>query len=158
MTPGSSNAIQNSFAYEKRAGEVRLLTLNAKSATEPSGTVSLANLMIRPKAPAGSVVEASLNVTESLQQDETPYTQSNGLGLELVVTQPSQAASSLRSLDVSSQSVEQDSEPSTDPSLVERAERLRPAGSTVTLMVRNSLGRAVPVVVETAINDGPAED
>lgn len=74
------------------------------------------------------------------------------------MTQPNQATSPLRSLDVSSQKIEQNSEPSTDPLLVKRAERLRPAGSTVTLMVRNSLGRVTPVVVETATTGGPAED
>jgi len=150
VEPGASDAIQDSFAYKKTDGKVSFVVLNGKSAVQPSGTISLARLTVKPLVPAGSVIDANLVVDTVLKQDESKFLSPTGYGLEIVVVGEQSSQRTLAT--ANAQSIEG---PVTQ-SMKQRAERLRPAGSKVRLVVVKSNGQASRVTIDTQ-SDGPGD-
>lgn len=141
---GSSKVIQNSFSYKQQPGKVSFVVLNGKSDKAPIGTVSLARLTLKPLASSGTVIDANLHVDHSLKQDESDFDSANGYGLELVVTNGTTTTSRYSTNNARAHAIADNS-----PALQRRAQRLRPDGSRVNLIVIGADGQPLDVKVDT---------
>lgn len=149
VEPGSSKVIQDSFSYKQQPGKVSFVVLNSKSDKAPIGAVGLARLTLKPLASSGAVIDANLNVGRSLKQDESDFDSANGYGLELVVTNGATTTSRY-----STNSTRAHVEADNRPALQRRAERLRPNGSRVNMVVIGANGQPGTVTVNTSRQAG----
>jgi hypothetical protein len=75
---------EKSYAVEE-AGRLSLMVFNDSSLTEPSGTVKLVELVIRPKLPAGETGSVSIAEVETLDSSKSPYSSSSGFDMTVSV-------------------------------------------------------------------------
>jgi len=101
VEPGTSSELVAGLASAISPGRAGIVTLNGKSLLQPFGTVSLANVRVKPLVAAGDRVTLSIQVRSLLRQNTTPFPSSRGFSGEILVVS---AATSLNLISRSSAS------------------------------------------------------
>ena len=153
VKPGSNEKLQNGFTFHEKDGVLSIIALNSESETVPIGTVSLVLIEVAPLTPAGSVINVSTQVRTLLRQDSSAFSSSNGVGLEIAVTNPNPANTLENTLSTVSSVTVVDS----NNELYNRAFALRPEGAVVTLMILDENNNVSTTQISTTNPEIPSE-
>lgn len=126
VEPGTTSELADGLASAISPGRAGIVTLNGKSLLQPFGTVSLANVHVKPLVTAGNRVTLSIQVRSLLRQNTTPFPSSRGFSGEILVVSTATSPNLISMSGAASIQAEEDA--------AERARAFRRPGFAVNLL------------------------
>ena len=152
VEPGTTSELVDGLASAILPGRIGIVTLNGKSLLQPFGTVSLANVRVKPLVAAGQRVSFSIQVRSLLRQNNTAFPSFQGFSGEILVVSAATSPSLSSTSGASSIRDEKDG--------VERARAFRRPGLAVDLLDFETRGGKISVKARQVVvpnSEAPTE-